>query len=270
MKLMIPFKNPKTGEVKFVKCGFSWTLLAFSCFGVPLFLRKLNLWGCIFLLFWVICSILPNITVLFFFMILQIWIAFKGNQMTARNYLEQGWILAEPSSELTKAALKQWGFSPEQASLNPSDTGIPATAPSAPTAAYIKQKQNIPAWQGLLIIVAVLYCLFALIKHGGGKVIEASQREARSARQHSENLVLPSCDSEEIKQTLIDAAKNSPAGRTVGIEILDIKQQRQVNADDRSRFCNAAFYTNAGAEALDYSIMWVDKAEGSYYVSMTR
>jgi uncharacterized membrane protein len=46
MKVMIPFKNSKTGEIVKVKLGWSWTLFFFSSvFGIPLFLRKLNVWG---------------------------------------------------------------------------------------------------------------------------------------------------------------------------------------------------------------------------------
>lgn len=104
MKILVGFKNPKTGEVKHVKCGFSWTLFLFSgVFGLPLFLRRLNVWGFVFLALWIVNFIfgreLDNMIVLFIiFLCLQLWLGFKGNEMTAKNYLENDWIIAEPNN----------------------------------------------------------------------------------------------------------------------------------------------------------------------------
>ncbi len=114
MKINVPFKNPKTGEVKFVKVGWSWTLFFFAgILGIPLFLRKLNAWGGIFLALWAINFLLPNIvrgpdglvvyTALFLaFFGLTIWVSIKGNELTAKNYLDIGWVFAEPDSEATR------------------------------------------------------------------------------------------------------------------------------------------------------------------------
>jgi hypothetical protein len=45
---------------------------------------------------------------------LGIWLGIKGNEMTAKNYLEQGWVVAEPASEGAKFAFGKWGISFDQ------------------------------------------------------------------------------------------------------------------------------------------------------------
>jgi|LakMenEpi03Aug12_release.lakeMendotaPanAssembly.Ray.scaffolds.fasta_scaffold801323_2 hypothetical protein len=117
MRVMIPFKNPKTNEIKKVKLGFSWTLLLFSgIFGFPLFLRKLYVWAVLMLVLWLVNLFVSNTSydpllifglaiVLF---IPNIWLAFRGNEITAKNYLENGWEFYEPDNDLTKMAKQKW------------------------------------------------------------------------------------------------------------------------------------------------------------------
>jgi hypothetical protein len=116
------FKNPKTGELKKVKIGWSWTLFFFSAlFGLPLFLRKLYIWGAVLLVLWVVNLLGPsivgeddgiavNVLLSFILLGLQIWLGIKGNEMTAKNYLEHGWRFAEPQSDITKFACRKWGI----------------------------------------------------------------------------------------------------------------------------------------------------------------
>jgi hypothetical protein len=53
--LVVTFKNPKSGELKPVKVGWSWVLFLFSgVFGIPSFLRQLNGLGAVFLAFWAV------------------------------------------------------------------------------------------------------------------------------------------------------------------------------------------------------------------------
>lgn len=108
------FKNPKTGETKKVKVGFSWILFLFSGFiGIPLFLRGLHVWGGIMAGLWALNLIGgQQITIGLFFVALGlgIFLGIKGNAMTAKNYLEKGWIVANPDSDAVRMATMKWGI----------------------------------------------------------------------------------------------------------------------------------------------------------------
>ena len=122
--MKVTMKNAKTGELRDIKVGWSWVLFLFSgFFGLPLFLRKLNVWGAVFLTLWVTNFIAPAVTrdqdralgvqLLMFltFLGLEIWIGIKGNEMTAKNYLENSWVFVNPDDEVTKMAKAKWGIS---------------------------------------------------------------------------------------------------------------------------------------------------------------
>jgi hypothetical protein len=46
------------------------------------------------------------------FLGLEVFLGIRGNEMTARNYLEMGWRFAEPNSEGADFACKKWGVMP--------------------------------------------------------------------------------------------------------------------------------------------------------------
>jgi hypothetical protein len=118
----LSMKNPKTGEIKPVQIGWSWTLFLYSgFFGLPLFLRGLNLWGGVFFVLSTISLVGPalvgddvatgiaaNMSVILF--VLGIWVGIKGNEMTAKNYLDMGWVFLDPHSEATKVGKGKWGI----------------------------------------------------------------------------------------------------------------------------------------------------------------
>lgn len=120
--MKVSMKNPKTGEIKEVKVGWSWILFLFSgFFGLPLFLRKLYVWGAVFLVLWVVYMVVPamlpdergwgiEFALSLILLGLEIFLGIKGNEMTAKNYLENGWEFVEPESELTKMAKMRWGI----------------------------------------------------------------------------------------------------------------------------------------------------------------
>lgn len=115
--------NPSTGEGKEVKIGWSWILFLFSSFlGIPLFLRKLYVWGGVMLILWLVYIIAPSImsteeesvglfvVLNLIFLGLSIWLGLKGNEMTAKNYLELGWKFSNPESDEVKFAKNKWGI----------------------------------------------------------------------------------------------------------------------------------------------------------------
>lgn len=119
--MRVAMRNPKTGEIKEVKVGWSWTLFFFSgFFGLPLFLRGLHIWGAIFLVLWVVnlattvvtgdAGALISVTLFVVFLGLEIFLGIKGNEMTAKNYLENDWTFVDPNSEITNMAKMRWGI----------------------------------------------------------------------------------------------------------------------------------------------------------------
>tara|TARA_A100001037_G_scaffold266360_1_gene258461 strand:- start:15 stop:389 length:375 start_codon:yes stop_codon:yes gene_type:complete len=123
MATQVTMKNEATGELKQVKVGWSWILFFFSGFlGIPLFLRKLYVWGGFFLALWIVNFVAPSvvnsvedalgiqIVLMFVFLGLQIWLGIKGNEMTAKNYLENGYVWQDAESDEVKFAKGKWGL----------------------------------------------------------------------------------------------------------------------------------------------------------------
>lgn len=97
--------NKTSGEKKTIKVGWSWTCFFFSSWlGVPLFLRRLNVWGAFMCALWfaqvAAAKLLSNDLetmmaegVGFNLLILgvSIWFGLKANRMAFIQYLEAGW-----------------------------------------------------------------------------------------------------------------------------------------------------------------------------------
>jgi hypothetical protein len=123
-KGQILLENPRTGERFRVKVGWSWTLFLFSwVFGIPWFMRKIWMMGCIPLIL-VLLTPTEDYAGLSFsetfvpafksgneaddpiFMILgtlvlafSIFSGVKGNEFTIKHYIKKGYRFAEPNSE---------------------------------------------------------------------------------------------------------------------------------------------------------------------------
>jgi hypothetical protein len=125
MAQFVSLRNPRTGEVKDVKVGWSWVLFFFAGFlGLPLFLRQLPVWGAFFLALSIIniaTSYIPvamnsaedlgrGVGESLLNLGLSIWIGRKGNEMTAKNYLDRGWVFVNPDSLTTQVARQRWGL----------------------------------------------------------------------------------------------------------------------------------------------------------------
>lgn len=120
--MVVTFLNEKTGEVRDVKIGRSFTLLFFSTFfGIPLFLRKLNVQGVVILavcLAWfplsyslplskndhelikTLIGLLGIITSIYFYI--------SGNKLTALNYIRLGYKIRADKFAKDKAMREWW------------------------------------------------------------------------------------------------------------------------------------------------------------------
>jgi hypothetical protein len=122
MAIKAAMQNSQTGEIRHVKVGWSWVLFLFSgFFGIPLFRRNLTTWGRLFLSF----NVTYFLTVwshgalanFIFFVVfaaqsaLLFLLGAKGNEITAKTWLSEGWQFADPSADATKLAKLQWGIS---------------------------------------------------------------------------------------------------------------------------------------------------------------
>lgn len=153
MATKVAFQNPKTGETKTVKAGFSWVLLFFSgVFGLPLFLRGLHIWGGIMAGLWgfnlLIQALLidtgagqtATIPITLFVLGLSVWFGIKGNEMTAKNYLEKGWKTLETDSDAVKHARNKWGLS----EILPADSDRNGDGTTATPAIVINEAETAP------------------------------------------------------------------------------------------------------------------------------
>jgi hypothetical protein len=97
--------------------------------GIPLFLRRLHVWGAVFLALWIVdvlvtVSASPEqgsaivLTINLIFCGLQIWLGIKGNEMTAKNLLENGWEFADSGSDPVRFARLKWGLAIPQEDLD--------------------------------------------------------------------------------------------------------------------------------------------------------
>ena len=59
--MKVQFNNPRTGQVKSVKLGWSWSLfLSGGLIGLPLFLQGLCIWGAVMASLWALGFIIPD------------------------------------------------------------------------------------------------------------------------------------------------------------------------------------------------------------------
>ncbi len=133
--MKVTLTDPDTEETKQVKVGFSWVLFFWSCvFGIPLFLRKLHAWGCVFLALEIIgwglnlmsssskpiwvSALIVSVGILS----LSLWMGLRGNEVTAKNYLDMGWKFQNPTSKAAIKARKAWKLSAPNTAPAPSAT----------------------------------------------------------------------------------------------------------------------------------------------------
>ena len=122
--MMVMLENPRTGDHKALKVGWSWSLFMFAnAFGFPLFRRGLVVWGAVMVVLGGLNLALPlmavgaangpiweaqgMLTALIFGF--SVFFALKGNAMTARRYFLLGYRFARPDSPEARHAMTRWG-----------------------------------------------------------------------------------------------------------------------------------------------------------------
>lgn len=117
----IGFRHKPSGKERRVATGFAWDLFLFAgVLGLPLFWRRLPSWGASVLGLWLLVLIVSVVRVgteatqiaqlaLFAaFLLLQIWLGFFGNRLTARTLLHHGWTIDQPNDRGTKLVIEKW------------------------------------------------------------------------------------------------------------------------------------------------------------------
>jgi hypothetical protein len=123
--MIVTLVNKKTGEQKHIKVGWSWTCLFFSsCFGIPLFLRRLYMWGSFMCVLWfasvAVIKLLSDddvgtmmatmIVSNLLFSGFSYWFGFKANRMAFIQYLEDGWEPLDPAAPEYAHAKRVWNL----------------------------------------------------------------------------------------------------------------------------------------------------------------
>ncbi len=113
-------KPPGGGRTKWIRDGFAWDLFVLSpLLGLPLFWRKLHAWGAIvlaILLAWLVVDrflagpieIFAGIGFAGVFFLLDLFLGWRGNGLTARAYLRHGWTVDHPDYAATRKLMARW------------------------------------------------------------------------------------------------------------------------------------------------------------------
>jgi len=115
----VELKNEHSQEVKKIKVGFSWPCFFFGFFfGVPLFVRKLNVWGTVMASIDILYILLNtsesikarNAAFIIFLSIigLSMFLGFKANEMTAKTLIESGWEFKTNENSNVAFAKEKW------------------------------------------------------------------------------------------------------------------------------------------------------------------
>jgi hypothetical protein len=116
----IGLKPPGGGKLKWIRVGFAWDLFVLSpLLGIPLFLRRLPQWGAamlaLLLIWFVLGSLLggqprwiAGVAVAVASFLIQLFLGFYGNRLTARSYLRHGWTVDHPDYAATRKVVARW------------------------------------------------------------------------------------------------------------------------------------------------------------------
>ena len=123
MSTYVNLQHERTGELKSVKVGWSWTLFLFSqAWGIPLFFRRMFDWAAVcFILsavnFWLLMIADTDPAARDISGILgvgsigiSVFLALRGNELTAKRMLREGWTFSNPDDVVTHHAKRVWSL----------------------------------------------------------------------------------------------------------------------------------------------------------------
>jgi hypothetical protein len=166
-------RNPKSGAVKQIKVGWSWTIFFFDW--LALFVRGMYPWSALFMVFFIANILLRSnmaiIPLLIIELGVKVYLCVKGNELMAKQHLENGWEFAEPDAEATRHARSQWGLAPSTAShaaIRPVLTSMPSSSGDSVagnvTAGIANEKEiNLLSAYGLFAVFAIVIIFIILI-----------------------------------------------------------------------------------------------------------
>ncbi|MDE2230086.1 MAG: hypothetical protein KGL11_13745 [Alphaproteobacteria bacterium] len=118
--MRLGLKPPDGGRIKWIRVGFAWDLFVLSpLLGLPLFWRKLHAWGAIvlaILLAWFVADrflagrieMIAGIGFAGVFFLLDLFLGWRGNRLTAHAYLRHGWTVDHPDYAATRKLMARW------------------------------------------------------------------------------------------------------------------------------------------------------------------
>jgi hypothetical protein len=106
--MSVSLRHPRTGEIKVMQEGWSWSCcIGSGILGLPLFRRGLQIWGSVMVVFNIVALIVgfgssENAVTLYGWLTV-IWIGacvffgMKANQMAIDRYVSLGWEFTDPT-----------------------------------------------------------------------------------------------------------------------------------------------------------------------------
>lgn len=114
MAVEVALRNEKTGEIKNLKVGWSWTLLLFGqFFGIPFWARKVYSQAILMVAWDILFVVVPESESGFRLVgsvVMGCALGFFGNKLTAQYYLKHDWAFVDPETEAAEYARQQWGL----------------------------------------------------------------------------------------------------------------------------------------------------------------
>lgn len=240
MTLMIPFKKTKSGEIKRVKLGISWTTFFFNYLGIVFFLRGVWSWGVISLIINAIYALVAlslesteSHMVAYVAVFINTWIAVKSNEWTAKFYLNHGYEAYEPESDETRLAYSVWSLHqklPEGWKPN----------------AKVLWQNSLEHFVFILVALGELFLLYQTFSFVGW----------------ADKNLTPKCEAKLTLDTLKKLASDH------GVDIYEIRDIREIDKADKKVACNAQALSSKGDSRFTYTVEKL--AEGGFYVQIVQ